>query len=206
MTASTTAAQRHARAFAVAVALIVVLAAAQAVRLRIADTVPGAWWIGYWDRARFGAPAELAFATRFRLDRPAPAARLKLRAVGDGTVFLDGAVIAEGTGSGELTLDLPEGSHDLVVVLRHPEGIASLKLRLETPERVVVTGPLWRVDDDVKRMEKKGFGGARYPATLWARSVVSSLDSSSSTRSWRGSAAISSAPSSSRIPSRAATE
>lgn len=53
---------------------------------------------------------------------------------------------------------------------------------LETPEKVV-TGPLWRVDDDLKRMEKEGFGGTRYPATLWTRPFVSSLDSSSSTRS-----------------------
>ena len=151
-------------------------------------------------------PAEVAFVTRFRLEKAAPGARLGLRAVGDGTVFVDGRALAEGTGAATFEVSLAAGEHTLAVVLRHPEGIASLRLRLETPEKVVVTGPLWRVDDDLKRMERTGFGGARYPATLWARSVVSSLDSSSSMRSWRGSAVASSAPSSSRMPSRAATE
>jgi hypothetical protein len=176
------------------------------VRARLTDPLPGSWWIGFWEKARYGRAGEFAFATRFRLEGPAPEAVLNLRAVGTGTVFVDGRAIAEGTGTARLALALAAGDHTLVVVLRHPEGIASLKLRLETPEKVVVTGPLWRVDDDLKRIEKAGFGGARYPATLWARSFVSSLDSSSSTRSWRGSATDSSAPSSSRMPSRAATE
>lgn len=206
MSASTTAGRPSRRFFALAVAFLVALGVAQVVRARLSDPLPGAWWIGFWEKARFGVPVELAFATRFRLETPAPTASLKLRAVGAGTVFLDGGAIAEGTGSGDFPVPLAAGDHLLVVVLRHPEGIASLRLRLETPEKVVVTGPLWRVDDDLKRIEKQGFGGARYRATLWARSFVSSLDSSSSTRSWRGSAIDSSAPSSSRMPSRAATE
>ncbi len=148
----------------------------------------------------------MAFATRFRLSGPAPRARLGLRAVGSGTVLVDGVAIGEGAGAGDLAAELAAGDHEILVVLRHPEGISSLRLRLETPEKVVVTGPGWRVDDDLKRMERKGFGGARYPATLWARPPVSSLDSSSSTSSWRGRAVASSAPSSSRMPSRAATE
>ncbi len=174
--------------------------------MRVTDPLPGAWWIGFYEKARLGETAELAFVKQFRLENPAPGARLKLRAVGSGTVFLDGRAIAKGTGAADLAVSLAAGDHALAVVLSHPEGIASLKLRLETREKVVVTDPLWRVDDDLKRMEKKGFGGARYPATMWARPFVSSLDSSSSTRSWRGSADVSSAPSSSRMPSRAATE
>lgn len=183
-----------------------VLGTLQIVWARLADPLRGAWWVGSWDKARLGMPAEVAFVTRFRLERPAPGARLRLRAVGAGTILLDLKRIAEGTGSADLAIPLAAGDHTLAVVLRHPEGIASLRLRLETTEKVVVTGPLWRVDDDLRRMERTGFGGARYPATLWARSVVSSLDSSSSMRSWRGSAVASSAPSSSRMPSRAATE
>ena len=148
----------------------------------------------------------MVFATQFRLDQPAPAGRLRIRTVGSGTLLVDGVAIGDGSGTGEFAVPLPAGNHDLLVVLTHPEGIASLRLRLDTPDGVVVTGPRWRVDDDVKRMEEKGFGGARYPATLWARPPVSSLDSSSSTSSWKGRAVVSSVPSSSRMPSRAATE
>jgi hypothetical protein len=206
VSASTTAGRPSARFFAWAVALLFVAGVVQAVGVRLIDPLPGAWWIGFYEKARLGMSTELAFVARFQLESPAPGARLKLRAVGAGTIFLDGRAIAKGTGASDLAVPLAAGDHELAVVLRHPEGIASLKLRLETPEKVVVTGPLWRVDDDLKRMEKEGFGGARYPATMWARPFVSSLDSSSSTRSWRGSADVSRAPSSSRIPSRAATE
>ena len=207
MSASTIAGRPSAsRLFALAVTLLVLSGLVIAVRGRLADPLPGAWWIGFWDKARFGAPAELAFATRFRLERAAPGARVKLRAVGIGTVYVDGVAIAEGTGTGDLAVPLASGDHEMVVVLRHSEGISSLRLRLEAPERVVVTGPGWRVDDDLRRMEEKGFGGARYPATLLARPTISSLDSLSSARSWRGRGDVLSVPSSARIPSRAATE
>jgi hypothetical protein len=196
------------RLFTGAISLLVLAAIAMATRTRLADPLSGAWWIGFAPKARLGKPAAVAFATEFRLDRPAPAARLRIGAVGSGTLYVDGVPIGEGedSGSGDFAFSLPAGKHELLVLLRHPEGIASLRLRLETPENVVVTGPDWRVDDDLTRMGKKGFGGARYPATLWARPPVSSLDSSSSTSSWRGRTAMSSAPSSSRMPSRAATE
>jgi hypothetical protein len=177
-----------------------------ATKARLADPLSGAWWIGFAPKARLGEPVTVAFATEFRLDRPAPAGRLRIRTVGSGTLLVDGVAIGDGSGIGDFAVPLPAGNHELLVLLRHPEGIASLRLRLDTPEGVVVTGPRWRVDDDSRRMEEKGFGGARYPATLWARPPVSSLDSSSSTSSWRGRAVVSSAPSSSRMPSRAATE
>lgn len=175
-------------------------------RARLADPLSGAWWIGFAAVARRGEPAAVAFATEFRLDQPAPAGRLRISTVGSGTLLVDGVAIGDGSGAGDFAVPLRAGNHELLVLLRHPEGIASLRLRLETPERAVVTGPRWRVDDDLKRMEEKGFGGARYPATLWARPPVSSLESSSSTSSWRGRIAVSIAPSSSRMPSRAATE
>jgi hypothetical protein len=178
-----------------------------AARARLADPLSGAWWIGFAAKARLGEPAAVVFATQFRLDQPAPAGRLRIRTVGSGTLLVDGVAIGDGSGIGEFAVPLPAGNHELLVRLRHPEGIASLRLRLDTPEGVVVTGPRWRVDDDLKRMEEKGFGGARYPATLWARPPVSSLDSSSSTSSWKvRAAAVSSVPASSRMPSRAATE
>jgi hypothetical protein len=177
-----------------------------ATRARLADLLSGAWWIGFAAKARLGEPAAVAFATEFRLDGPAPAGRLRIRTVGSGTLFVDGVAIGDGFGIGDFAVPLQAGNHELLVLLQHPEGIASLRLRLETPERAVVTGPRWRVDDDLKRMEEKGFGGARYPATLWARPPVSSLDSSSSMSSWMGRAAFSRSPSSSRMPSRAATE
>jgi hypothetical protein len=177
-----------------------------ATRARLADPLSGAWWIGFAAVASLGKPAAVAFATEFRLDQPAPAGHLSIRTVGSGTLLVDGVAIGDGSGTGDFRVPLRAGNHEFLVFLRHPEGIASLRLRLETPERVVVTGPRWRVDDDLKRMEEKGFGGARYPTTLWARPPVSSLDSSSSTSSWKGRAVVSSVPSSSRMPSRAATE
>jgi hypothetical protein len=207
VSASTTARrQSPRRVLTYAVSLLVLAGIATVARARLSDPLSGAWWIGYATRARLGQPAALAFATRFRLDQPAPAARLRIRAVGAGTLFVDGVAVGDGSGTGDFTVPLEAGNHELLVLLRHPDGVASLRLRLETPERVVVTGPRWRVDDDVKGMEEKGFGGARYPATLWARPPVSSLDSSSSTSSWRARVAASSVPSSSRMPSRAATE
>jgi hypothetical protein len=184
----------------------VLVATAFGVKGRLSDELGGAWWIGFLDEARLGKAADVVFATRFHLASPAPNARLLVRAVGTGRILVDGAQLAAGTGAGAFALPFAAGDHEILVALHHPTGVAALRLRLETPERVVVTGPGWRVDDDVKRMEGKGFGGARYPATLWARPPVSSLDSSSSRSSWRGSAVISSAPSSSRMPSRAATE
>jgi hypothetical protein len=177
-----------------------------ATKARLTDPLSGAWWIGLATVARRGEPASVAFATRFQLDHPSPGSRLRIRTVGSGTLFVDGVATGDGSGIGDFTVPLQAGNHELLVLLRHPEGIASLRMRLETPERAIVTGPRWRVDDDLKRMEEKGFGGARYPATLWARPPVSSLDSSSSMSSWRGRIAVSIAPSSSRMPSRAATE
>ena len=185
------------------------------VRARRADDLPGAWWIGHLPTARLGEPATIVFASRIVLEAPAAKAALRLRADRSYGAFFDGVRVGSGGGTGAPTLDewtlagpIATGQHEIAVVVSHPEGAASLRLALafDGPEkREVVTGPLWRVDDDVERM-KTGFGGLRYPATLWARPPLSVFSVSSSTRSARGSADVSTAPASSRIPSRAATE
>ena len=183
-----------------------------AVRARTGDDLSGAWWIGEYEAARLGAPATIAFGVRFPLATAASKATLRLRASGRYVALVDGAA----AGSGE-TADLVEstlagpiaaGEHEILVLVTHREGASALRLALLVDgleKREVVTGPGWRVDDDVKRM-KTGFGGLRYPATLWARPPLSVFSASSSTRSSSGSADVSTTPASSRMPSRAATE
>jgi hypothetical protein len=212
VSASTSRPGRARRAFLLAVLALALSAAAAAVRARTGDDLAGAWWIGEYEAARLGEPATSAFGARFTLATAAPGATLRLRARGRYAASLDGAP----AGSGE-TADLAEwkvagplaaGEHEILVRVAHPDGAAALRLALFVggPEkRKVVTGPGWRVDDDVNRM-KTGFGGLRYPATLWARPPLSVFSVSSSTRSSIGSADVSTAPASSRIPSRAATE
>lgn len=183
------------------------------VRARLADDLSGAWWIGHLPKARLGEPATIVFASRIVLETPAGKAAVRLRADRSYEAFFDGVRVGSGGGAGAPVLDewtltgpIAAGTHEIAVVVFHPEGVASLRLALDGPEkREVVTGPGWRVDDDVERM-KTGFGGLRYPATLWARPPLSVFSVSSSTRSARGSADVSTAPASSRIPSRAATE
>ena len=212
MIASTREPGRPWRAFLVAVLALSLSAAAVAVRARTGDDLSGAWWIGEYEAARFGAPATIAFGVRFPLAAVARKATLRLRARGRYAASLDGAAIGSGETEdlAEWTLagPIPGREHELLVLVSHPEAASALRLALlvDGPEkREVVTGPGWRVDDDVKRM-KTGFGGLRYPATLWARPPLSVFSASSSTRSSIGSAVVSTAPASSRIPSRAATE
>ena len=190
-------------------------ALAASVRARRADDLPGAWWIGHLPKARLGEPATIVFASRIVLETPAGKAAVRLRADRSYEASFDGVRVGSGGGTGAPVLDewtlagpIAAGEHEIAVVVSHPEGVASLRLALafDGPEkREVVTGPGWRVDDDVERM-KTGFGGLRYPATLWARPPLSVFSVSSSTRSAKGSADVSTAPASSRIPSRAATE
>jgi hypothetical protein len=190
-------------------------ALAASLRARRLDDLPGAWWIGHSPTARAGGPAALVFGSRVSLAAGAPRAVLRLRADRRYEAFFDGVRVGAGGGAGAPDLDawtltgpIAAGEHEILVVVSHPEGVASLRLALafDGPgKREVVTGPGWRVDDDVSGM-KKGFGGLRYPATLWARPPLSVFSVSSSRRSDRGSADVSSAPASSRIPSRAATE
>ena len=213
MSTSTRAPGAPARALALLAAALSLSAGAASLRARLSDDLPGAWWIGHFPRARLGEAAAVFFASAAPLEAPAPKATLRIRADRRYEAFFDGVRIGSGGGPGAPVLEewtllgpIAAGAHGIVVLVSHPEGAAALRLSLafDGPgKREVVTGPGWRVDDDVKRMET-GFGGARYPATLWARPPLSSLSVSSSTRSWRGSADVSTA--SSRIPSRAATE
>ncbi len=201
------------RAFLLAVLALVLSAAAAAWRARREDDLAGAWWIGRFEVARLGRPATLAFGARVPPGEAAAGATLRFQTAGSWEAFFDGRSVASGGGAeASTTCRLPgpiaAGEHDLAVVVSHPEGAASLRLRLDfegARRREVVTGPGWRVDDDAtgKRM---GFGELRYPATLWARPPLSVFSMSSSTRSSSGRAAVSTAPDSSRIPSRAATE
>ena len=212
VSASTRETGRPWRAFLLAVLALSLSAAAVAVRARVGDDLCGAWWIGDYEAARLGAPATVAFAARFPLAAAAAKATLRLRARGRYAASLDGAEVGSGetTGLAEWPISGPlaAGEHEILVLVSHREGASALRLALLVggPEkREVVTGPGWRVDDDVKRM-KTGFGGLRYPATLWARPPLSVFSDSSSTRSSSGSADVSTAPASSRMPSRAATE
>jgi len=203
------------RAFFLAVLALVLSALAAAIASRLRDDLPGAWWIGHFPRARLGEPATVAFATRFDVGAATPTATLRLRADRSYEAFFDGIGIGSGGAAGApvleewtLTGPIAAGEHDLLVRVAHPEGVCALRLALSFPgtgRREVVTGPGWRVDDDERRM-KTGFGGLRYPATLWARPPLSVFSVSSSRRSSRGSTDVSTAPASSRIPSRAATE
>ena len=204
------------RALALAAAALALSHGAAAIRSRLSDDLPGAWWIGHSGAARLGEPAAVLFAAPAPLDAPSAKATLRLKADRTYEAFFDRLRIGAGGSAGaaaleEWTLNGPiaAGEHAIGVRLWHPEGAAALRLALafDVPggKREVVTGPGWRAEDDVKRMET-GFGGARYPATLWARPSLSLFSFSSSTRSWRGSAVVSSAPASSRMPSRAATE
>jgi hypothetical protein len=186
-------------------------------RARLADEQGGAYWIGYLPAARLAQPAELAFAGRFTFPFDIPSARVKLSADEHYEAYFDGIPIGTGGGSGrecplevwDLLGPIAPGPHELVVVVRHIEGVASLRLSLDAERagrNCVVTDSAWRVDDDAKRIRERGYEGARYPATLWARPPLSSWGVSSSRRLWRGSVGVSSAGVSSRIPSRAATE
>jgi hypothetical protein len=200
------------RAFLFAVLALALSAAAAAVRARTSDDLSGAWWIGDDDAARRGEAATIVFGSTFTLARDSSRATLRLRASGRYAVLVDGAALGAGEArdlvAWTLAGPLAAGGHEILVLVSHPEGASALRLALlvDGPEaREVVTGPGWRVDDDVKRM-RTGFGGLRYPATLWARPPLSVFSVSSSTRSSIASASVSTAPASSRIPSRAATE
>lgn len=202
-------------------ALVILGAIVWSTAVRLDDELGGAWWIGFLQAAKTGKPATLGFAARFAFPFEVPSATLKLRADRSYEAFFDGIRLGDGRASGtgpspEIPLEIRElvgpiaaGPHEIVVIVTHPEGVASLRLGLDAVRvgrNCVVTDSEWRVDDDAERIRERGFEGARYPATRWARPPVSSWGVSSSIRSFRGSIGISRIGVSSRIPSRAATE
>ena len=80
----------------------------------------------------------------------------------------------------------------IVVVVSHPHGVASLRLSVDA-ERIgrgcVVTGPDWRVDEDVARVLRGGAAAARFPATPWARAPLAAWGLLPARRSFRGTVA-----------------
>jgi hypothetical protein len=189
--------------------------------VRLNDEMGGAWWIGHFPRARTGEPATIGFVARFEFPFEIPSATVKLRADRTWEAFFDGLPLGSGRPAGtgsrlQIPLEIRElkgpiaaGPHEIIVIVSHPEGVASLRLGLDavrTGRNCVVTDSSWRVDDDAQRIRERGFDGARYPATRWARPPVSSWGVSSSVRSFTDSVGISRIGVSSRIPSRAATE
>jgi hypothetical protein len=190
--------------------LALLTAVVQEVRVRADDDMLGAWWIGRGAAASAGKPVSLGFAARFSFPFEVPSARLTLRADAEGEAFFDGVSLGRCGGRGaasptevwDLAGPLAAGPHEILVLVSHTEGVASLRAGLDA-ERIgrncVVTDSAWRVDDDAKRIRERGFDGARYPATLFGTSPLSSWGISSS-RVWRGRVAISKTAVSSRMP------
>ncbi len=198
------------RAAAVLVSLAVVGAAAQGAWRVVRDPLRPARWIGLWRAAAKALPAEVAFATEFDLPEQMPRPILEAEGDREWEVALDGRVLAKGSGSGprrfELRGAIPAGKHLLVAVVRHPTGVASIRLRLcdaSGKGKSVVTGRGWGADDDASRIRDRGRKGARYRAMVWGRPPLSSWSASSVTSSLSRNGGSSINVESSRIPSRA---
>ena len=185
-------------------------AAAQGAWRAARDPLRPALWIGLYPVARAALPAEVAFVKE--LDLATPLARPVLDAEGDREweVTLDGRRVGSGVGPGarrlELAGEVAAGRHVVVAVVRHPTGVAAIRLRLRDASGKgigVVSGRGWGADDDASRVRDRGRKGARYRAMVWGRPPLSSWTASSVTRSlsWNGGSSIDAE--SSRIPSRA---
>lgn len=198
------------KAAAALVALSVAGAAGQAAWRARTDPLYPARWIGLHEAAATARPAEVAFAKE--LDLAKPLERPVLLAEGDRewAVLLDGRVVATGNGPGIREFPLPgpisAGRHLVVASVRHPAGVASIRLRLDAAGGKgigAVTGRGWVADDDAARVRDRGRKGARYRATVWGRPPMSSWSASSVTRSLMTNGGSSNDAESSRIPSRA---
>lgn len=204
---------RPGRLAAALVVLAFLGAATQGAVRRAGDPLRPALWIGHWQAAASALPAEVVFAREFTLPEALP--RPVVEAEGDEQweVVLDGRVVGKGVGPGAVRFELPgplvAGAHLLVAVVRHPAGVASIRLRLADASGKgsgVVTGRGWGADDDASRVRDRGRKGARYRAMVWGRPPLSSWSSSRvrSSLSWNGGSSIDAE--SSRIPSRAETQ
>lgn len=199
-----------------AAALVIVTAvgagALEAVRL-VRDPLRPARWIGLWPAAARAEAAEVAFVKELELAEPWASPCLEVEGDDAWEVTLDGQPAGSGRGPGPRRFDLPgplaAGRHVLVAVVRHPGGVASIRLRLRDASgkgRGVVTGRGWGADDDASRVRDRGRKGARYRAMVWGRPPLSSWSASPVTRSlsWNGGSSMD--VESSRIPSRAETQ
>ncbi len=204
---------RSGRLAAALVVLAFLGAATQGAVRRAGDPLHPARWIGHWETAAKALPAEVFFIREFTLPEALPRPVLEAEGDREWEVALDGRVVGRGVGPGpvrfELPGPLPGGVHLLVAVVRHPAGVASVRLRLADASGKgsgVVTGRGWGADDDASRIRDRGRKGARYRAMVWGRPPLSSWSSSRvrSSLSWNGGSSIDAE--SSRIPSRAETQ
>ena len=201
---------RRRRAAAVLVALSVAGAAGQAAWRAGRDPLHPARWIGLREAAAPALPAEVAFVKELDLAEPLRRPVLLVEGDREWEVRLDGRLVAAGTGPGvreyPLSDPIAAGRHLVVATARHPEGLASIRLRLDGAAGKgigVVTGRGWGADDDASRIRDRGRKGARYRAMVWGRPPISSWSASSVTRSLRTNGGSSIDAESSRIPSRA---
>ncbi len=197
-------------AAAILVAVAVLGAAAQGAWRAAKDPLGPAAWIGLHPAAAKALPAEVAFAREFDLSGPLERPVLEVEGDRAWEVTVDGRSVAAGNGPGprrfELHGSLGAGRHALAAFVRHPEGVASIRLRLRDASGKgigVVSGRGWEADDDAARVRDRGRKGARYRAMVWGRPPLSSWTASSVKRSlsWNGGSSIDAE--SSRIPSRA---
>ena len=201
------------RAAAVLIAVAVVGAAAQGLARWLRDPLRPAVWIGLRQAADRAEPAEIAFLKEFELAAALPAPVLEAEGDGEWAVEIDGTRVGGGPGPGALRFDLPAplaaGRHRLVAVVRHPAGVASIRLRLRDASGKgsgVVTGRGWMADDDASRVRDRGRREARYRAMVWGRPPLSGWSASSVRRSLTTNGGSSIDAESSRIPSRAETQ
>ena len=201
---------RPRRAAALLVGLSVTGALGQAAWRAARDPLYPARWIGLREAAAPALPAEVAFVKEVDLAEPLRHPVLLVEGDREWEVRLDGRLVATGTGPGvrefQLSDPISAGRHLVVAAARHPEGLASIRLRLDGSGRKgtgVVTGRGWGADDDALRIRDRGRKGARYRAMVWGRPPISSWLASSVTRSLRTNGGSSIDAESSRIPSRA---
>lgn len=188
-------------------------AAVQGIGRWIGDPLAPAVWIGLRPAADRAEPAEVAFLKEFDLAAALPHPVLEAEGDHEWVVELDGALVGRGPGPGPLRFDLPgplvAGPHRLVAVVRHPAGVASIRLRLRDASgkgNGVVTGRGWVADNDASRVRDRGRREARYRAMVWGRPPLSTWSASSVTRSLTTNGGSSIDAESSRIPSRAETQ
>ena len=98
------------------------------------DPLRPALWIGLMASADRAEPAEVAFVKEFELSAPMPRPALEAEGDREWVVEVDGTPVGRGSGPGARRFDLPAalapGPHRLVAVVRHPTGVASIRLRL----------------------------------------------------------------------------